>query len=98
MLPASLSSPVSLSRFADIFTRAMLPADGTWMEERVGATGGRGPAPPGARTARAGTHHAPFGINTKGAGRHRLAADRPAARLQGRQQHAGLSGADGEFR
>ena len=57
-----------------------------------------GPAPPGARTARGGTHHAPFGINGNGTGRYRLAADRPAACLQGLEEQPGLGWADGKLR
>ena len=47
-----------------------------------------GSAPPGARRAGRGKHHAPFGRlkNRSGAGRTRYTADRPAARVQGRQQ------------
>jgi len=52
----------------------------------------------GARTARGGTHHGPFGVKRKGAGRFALAADRPAACLQGLEQHACLGGADGKLR
>jgi hypothetical protein len=93
----------------------MLPADGTGRDESVpvgvahrlrpvaGADLGHlpGPAPPGARTARGGTHHAPFGQIKKregGAGRFALAADRPAACLQGIEQHARLGGAHGKLR
>ncbi len=55
--------------------------------------------PPGARTGRGGTHHAPFGqIKRESAGRFALAADRPAACLQGIEQHARLGGAHGKLR
>ena len=54
----------------------------------------------GARTARGGKHHAPFGQIKRetGAGRFALAADRPAACLQGIEQHARLGGAHGKLR
>jgi hypothetical protein len=54
-----------------------------------------------ARTARGGKHHVPFGQIKKrerGADRLALAADRPAACLQGIEQHARLGGAHGKFR
>jgi hypothetical protein len=47
-----------------------------------------------------GKHHAPFGRIKKtesGAGRFVLAADRPAACLQGIEQHARLGGAHGKL-
>ena len=83
----------------------MLPADGRW-RNRIDATGVHLSAHavmglPGARTACGGKHHAPFGQIRKrerGAGRFALAADRPAACLQGIEQHARLGGAHGKFR
>jgi hypothetical protein len=76
----------------------MLPADGGRRNgPMLPADEGRPPLP-GARTARGGTHHAPFGIKRKCAGRFALAADRPAACLQGIEQHARLGGAHGKLR
>ena len=78
---------------------------GAGLQELIGATGVHLSAHavvglPGARTGCGGKHHVPFGQikERRGADRFALAADRPAACLQGIEQHARLGGADGKFR